>query len=312
MVNICLECFEFLTNPDDKVGRSFGNVWPEFLWNTLTDRNILNVYGDHIWKFVPIKWRYWWIEAVHELDMLAEVSIEHPYPLFQDITNDIGDMKRCLQENTLSAIMRCCNTHLIPSVLCPWGESEYIHKCGVFSYDALLQRHLPKCYIQKHSTDKVCDSIYSSREDYIRDNVDEYDELLLNPSWKVLPSIAFIEGKGPHILTCRNHDGGCKKSYIHPPRQPNHILPSRQGDQLCHAVIKPCLIHPMRASKYSNIYQMHEQRGSFQGVDTCDVTNFGDFSFCSVLLDDSELRTIKHRPDINALLDSLEKRWLSF
>ncbi len=137
--------------------------------------------------------------------------------------------------------------------------------------------------------------------------MDEYDEFLLNPSWKVLPSIAFIEGKGPHILTCRNHDGGCKKSYIHPPRQPNHILPSRQGDQLCHAVIKPRLIHPMRASTYSNIYQMHEQRGSFQGVDTCDVTNYGDFSFCSVLLDESELRTIKHRPDINALLDSLEK-----
>ena len=50
---------------------------------------------------------------------------------------------------------------------------------------------------------------------------------------------------------------------------------------------------------------MHEQRGSFQGIDTCDVTNFGDFGYCSKLLNESESRSIKHRPDINALLDNL-------
>ena len=90
-----------------------------------------------------------------------------------------------------------------------------------------------------------------------------------------------------------------------PPRQPNHIIPSQKGDQLCHAVIKPRLIRPMVASKYCNTYQMHEQRGSFQGIDTCDVTNFGDFGYCSKLLNESESRSIKHRPDINALLDNL-------
>ena len=52
---------------------------------------------------------------------------------------------------------------------------------------------------------------------------------------------------------------------------------------------------------------MHEQRGSFQGIDTCDVTDFGDFSFCSVLLDESESRSIINRPDINSLLDNLEQ-----
>ena len=108
-------------------------------------------------------------------------------------------------------------------------------------------------------------------------------------------------------MTCREHDDGTTKSYIHPPRQPHHIIPSEKGDQLCHAVIKPRLIKPMKASKYSNTYQMHEQRGSFQGIDICDVTNFGEFNYCSVLLDESESRCIKSRPDINALLDMLEK-----
>ena len=135
----------------------------------------------------------------------------------------------------------------------------------------------------------------------------EYEDLLLNPSWKVKPCLAFIEGKGPMVLSCREHHKGTNKQYLHTPRQPNHILPSGKGDQLCHAVIKPRTIKPMRASKYSNIYQMHEQRGSFQGVDTCDVTDFGDFSFTSVLLDESESRSVKNRPDINSLLNHYEK-----
>ena len=51
---------------------------------------------------------------------------------------------------------------------------------------------------------------------------------------------------------------------------------------------------------------MHEQRGSFQGIDTCDITDFGKFSFCSLLLDESESRSIANRPDINSLLDNLK------
>ena len=137
-------------------------------------------------------------------------------------------MKCGLKKNTLSEVMRVCNKHLIPSVLCPWGESEYIHMCGNISYDSVIQRYLPKCYIHKHCQDKACEKVYSSRPDYIRDEMDEYDMFLLNPSWKVLPSIAFIEGKGPTVLTCREHDGGSKKAYIHPPRQPHHVIPSQK------------------------------------------------------------------------------------
>ena len=63
----------------------------------------------------------------------------------------------------------------------------------------------------------------------------------------------------------------------------------------------------MKTSKYSTTYQMHEQRGSFQGIDTCDVTNFGDFSFNSVFLDESESVSIANRPDVNSLLNRLEQ-----
>ena len=50
---LCLECSEFLSNINQKVGRSFQNVWPSFVWNILMDRAMLSVYGDCAWKFVP-------------------------------------------------------------------------------------------------------------------------------------------------------------------------------------------------------------------------------------------------------------------
>ena len=303
---LCMECTEYFTN-SEKEGSSFVNTWPSFLWSILTDGDILDTYGDYAWRFVPLKWRHWWIHVVHEYEKLSDVNIDNPSPIFKDVTEEIQDMKDGLDINSLSEIMRVFNHHLMPTVLCPWGESEYIHKCGKVPFDSILQRFLPKCIIKKSSPSIDYQKVDSSRDDYVRESIDQYDVLLLNPSWRVLPSISFIEGKGPHVMTCREHDEGSKHFYIHPPRIPSHIIPSAKGDQLCHAVIKPRLIKPMKAMQYSNTYQMHEQRGSFQGIDTCDITTFGDFSYCSVLLDESESRTIKHRPDINALLDHLEK-----
>ena len=50
---------------------------------------------------------------------------------------------------------------------------------------------------------------------------------------------------------------------------------------------------------------MHEQRGSFNGIDTCNLTSYRNFSFRSKLLSDCESRYICNRPDINSLLNQL-------
>ena len=106
-----------------------------------------------------------------------------------------------------------------------------------------------------------------ARDDYAHDDKDQ-DCLLLNPNWKVKPSIAFVNGIGPVVLTCSDHNKGNTSLMIHPCRQPSHILPAELSDQLCHAVIKPRCIKPMKASQYSTSFQMHEQRGTFNGIDT--------------------------------------------
>ena len=145
----------------------------------------------------------------------------------------------------------------------------------------------------------------SAQEDWIREPGDE-DVLLFNPEWKVLPSITFVEGKGPCILTCRQHSGGTKSLMVHPCRW-KHNLPARRPDQLTQVVMQPRILKPIKASKYSTTYQIFSQTGTFNGIDTCSATSYGNFGFNSMLTFEAEARSISNRPDINAHLSHLRK-----
>lgn len=78
-------------------------------------------------------------------------------------------------------------------------------------------------------------------------------------------------------MTYRDHDHGKKLFIIHIYHQPFHILPLARSYQLCHAVIKSHTIKPIKASKYSITFQMHEQKGTFNGLDPYSITNYYSF-----------------------------------
>jgi hypothetical protein len=52
---------------------------------------------------------------------------------------------------------------------------------------------------------------------------------------------------------------------------------------------------------------MHQQKGNFNGIDTLSYSTYGKFDSCSYLAGEVEARTIRNRPDINALLNNLVK-----
>ena len=230
-VTLCYECARFLTNDATNINnKSFSVVWPAFFWGLLGNKDVQLHYGINVWKFISQNMRYWWIDGVkQELDVYDDVTLEQPEPIFVDKTMDIIEMNEGIQSNLLARLAEVTNKHLLPTVLCPWGCSEYPFKCGHMELDFMFQRHLLTCELSIVSDSKNFNLTISCRDDYVR-FADEYEVWLLNPDWKVLPSIAFVEGKGPCILTCRNHNGGTNKMYIHPPRQPDHILPSFCGD----------------------------------------------------------------------------------
>ena len=170
--------------------------------------------------------------------------------------------------------------------------------------DIVFQRYLQRVNLPRFFSDKTkFNKIISAKDDYIRHR--DYYMSLYNPKWTVFPSIAFIQGQGPVVMTCRDHDEGDSKFYLYPPDQPNHILAPECADQSAHCVVQSRLIKPMKRTQYCTQYQLHEQRGTFNGIDTFGLTDHRRFNFTSRLIGESESRAIVNRSDVHSLITQL-------
>jgi len=287
-------------------------AWPGFIWSMLSSTYVHDAYGTSIWRYIPYEWRLWWIDAVrHKFPRVyGSITMQSPAPAFLDGTRDITFFNKYIDYNNndkkaFAQLRDACNKLLMPTVSCPYGCSEYLHKGNFLSLDTTFQRYLPKVRLRLSAdSKKKFLKLRGVREDYIRDNGDE-DIWLLNPDWKVMPTISFNEDGIPQIHTCRHHKESESRYMVHACRNPYHILPSAVPDQLCHVCVKPRTVNQMQRKYGSNSYQMFRQDGSFNGIDTCSCTLFGRFDFCSHLSGENEARAIRHRPDLSALLNQL-------
>ena len=203
-----------------------------------------------------------------------DITINHPESIIVDRSSENMEWFIYIGSQKLPRIASACNKFMIPCVLCPWGCTEFNFSCGHISLDIMFQRFLPKKNITHIENIDRMKFVNYCRDDYIRFD-GSYDCWLLNKDdWTVKPSICYVEGKGMQFMVCKEHHQGNCLVYIHPLRQPHHILPCKYSDQICHAVIKPQTITQKKAQKYSNSFQMHEQRENFNGIDTCNITQY--------------------------------------
>ena len=285
----------------------------------LSNPDIHQCYGEKIWSYVPTQWRPWWFHSLQTEfpAVFSDITMDSPRPLIEDKTIDRNSCKDDLDSYVLPRLTKTWNHYFRPVVKCPWGCSEFVHKVGFLPLDLIFRRLLQKCSFKKMMTtndssrrNKVTDNysykVRSIREDYIRQPEDSEDMLLLNTDWMVMPSVANIPGKGFVFLTCREHDQGTNLFMIHVCRW-KHNLPSLKPDQLCQVVSQPRTLKPVKASQYSISYELFQQTGSFNGIDTCSATSFGKFDFYSLLLAEAEARSIFNRPDIAAHLKRLRQ-----
>ena len=77
----------------------------------------------------------------------SNISLTEPIPIFEDVTDKINDWKSGIDSGNLNKIAEVCNSYLMPTVLCPWGCSEFLHKVGSVDIQLILQRYLKKCKI---------------------------------------------------------------------------------------------------------------------------------------------------------------------
>ena len=306
--HFCRQCDGHLKiDGDQSEFNSFALTWPGFIWYLLTDNEILSHYSaEFLWKLIPQKWRKWWLPSLksEHSRYYSNVTLEFPTPIILDRTDSKNEWNLTMSENALPNVAKCCNKHLLPTILCPWGCTEYIHKHGSVPFYSIIQRYMPKVQL---CTTKFEDfkKVLTARDDYVRSDVTEYNSWLLNPMWKVMPTVVIDNKLGPISLTCNDHDKGETKYMLHPCRQPIHNIPALRPDQLAPCVNRPRTVKPIKKSMFSTTYQMHEQKGSFNGIDTCSVTLFGKFDFQSSLSAVNDARSLSQRPDIHAHLQTL-------
>ena len=301
-IHLCYQCKQYLMSPTNSTFQSEEFCWPSFFYLLLTNKLTRKKYKSYLWRFIPRQFRFWWILHLKSVypATYQDITIDKPSPIFNDLTSDIKHWNESIAMSTLPSLAKVCDDLIIPKIMCPWGESVFIHKFGTVPIDIIFQRYLQKASIDLIDPKKL-HKVKWCREDYVRDEND--DETWPNEEWKIRPTIAFINGV-PKVLTCPDHDGGTSDIMIHPCRW-KHSLPCNQSDQIAQVIVQSRTVKRAKASAYSTEWQMYEQKGCFSGLDTCNHVEFGRFDCHSILRHEVEDRAISNRYDVNCHLDVL-------
>ena len=303
---LCRQCFTHLTDDDTKIANEPSAIWPAFYWYILSSNCVHDSYSaSYIWKFVPFGWRQWWFEEIRLQypTYYQHISLFQPESIIVDRTEDMKQWKNAIELKNISGISKVCNELLIPNILCPWGCSEFLHHCGYIDIEIILQRYIEKCDLSVVDAANKLSTVTHTRDDYIHNSIYNYDMWLHNKKWKVLPTIVFVDGC-PKISTCKDHNKGCRLIQIHCCRWKTN-LSAPISDQLCHAVVQPRTVKNMKIGYNTTGYQMVEQRSSWKGPDSINISSVGKMDHNSILVQEAEARSYSNRTDMKNLIQRL-------
>jgi len=309
-VMICDECYNTLLDIDEKRATyHWSDCWPSFIWQMLANPLNSGRVMD-MWQYLPFSMRSCWLDSFRVLGQnYAGVSLYEPHSFFDDITSFSDEIERLTSTGSLVDLMKGCNSNHYCSVRCPWGCTEFPDECGYVSYAKLLyakgfQMPLSESsiirWVSGQSMKSKC--FVGIRDDYLSPPT-YFMNFVDRP---IRPCIRFVSGKGPMICTCKEHDGGSSKRYLHPPVNPvTGSTPCTSGDQLAHAVVAPRMIKAMKKNKYSDSYQMQRCCGGFRGTDSCNLMDPCRFDRNTCLSDANTTLSLYGRPDIRSKLSQM-------
>ena len=311
-LKLCIQCYEYLTLKFTCKNEVYKKIWQVIFWKILSSPTLYKKHDAKLWALIPLQWRKWWLGSLQMFlpnEWYTEVTINEPKNIIVDITLDKKSLETSIKNGILSEIIENCDKHLLPLVKCPWGCTEYFHVSGEIAIQNIFWRYIGTDEMEKmmsQSDQQYAKSItIGSRNDYLSLESDfEVEYLLWNPQWRIAPSICFIDSC-PMFVTCRNHNKGCKKLYLHVPKHPFGVLPAKSSDQVSPAVVVPRTIRATKAHKFSHAFNMEQMRCNFNGVDTLSVTDKPLFNNDSILSDVYESVAIKGRKDIKSYVSQL-------
>lgn len=319
--NLCDECYHFLVKKDRY---DFEHMWPAFFWRLLSNsysptfepsRRYFEIYSaEHLWELIPVTMRGWWINIVKGLyyqteQPYSECTIDSPPSIFIDKTKQLQQFENDLSAGDVPSLIKTLNNESImtPTVLCPFGCTDYCHRSKYIDLDVNIQYYLRKVVLPIKSRSKYV-NVHSMSPHYFRKPQD-YDTVMLNESWPILPTI-IITDVGAKVLTCRHHSGGDQYLRLYPPLTPHHNLSALQADQLSHVKATTRIAKPTRRFQNNTTFSMVTLQGGFSGVDSMTVSSQGNWYKTSYLLSEHESNSFHGRNDIKQLLSRMKETGL--
>ena len=102
--------------------------FPGFIWSVLSDDKLQQHYGLSLWEFIPKPWRYWWLDSARSFECFQLATLDHPEAIFEDKSIELNAWDAAIASQALPQLIKITNELLMPTVLCPWGCSDYIHR----------------------------------------------------------------------------------------------------------------------------------------------------------------------------------------
>lgn len=113
-----------------------------------------------------------------------------------------------------------------------------------------------------------------------------------------------VTDKGLLLCTCRFHDNGSSKLYVHVPHNPHGTIPSPYSDQLTPAIFSPKPFRGMKAKYSSHTWQMRCVQGGFSGLSSFSLTTIPKWNIKSDIHANLESLYYLNRPDLKAFIST--------
>ena len=195
--NLCDECYHFLVKKDRY---DFEHMWPAFFWHLLSNsysptfepsQRYFEIYSaEHLWELTPVTMRGWWIKIAKGLyyqteQPYSECTIDSPPSIFIEKTKQLKEFENDLSAGDVPSLIKTLNNESImtPTVLCPFGCTDYCHKSKYIDLDVIIQYYLRKVVLPIKSRSKYA-NVHSMSPYYFRKPQD-YDTVMLNESWAI-------------------------------------------------------------------------------------------------------------------------------
>ena len=204
------------------------------------------------------------------------LSLTFPPPCFYLGTSDLEELQEAIDSLEWRKLGKAMDKYLAClSVRCPFGCSEFLHKCNKLPMEDFLVSRSNGCF-------KGYNIAWSKKTKSwtrgIKPNFPSSATILENDIHLVCrPTIIIDDELGCCILACSHHNKSSFEKYIHPPESPTGTLYTNMSNQYAQAVIQSHMLRKTKLNSFTDTYQTAILQGGYDGLDTCYLTSAGRY-----------------------------------